>query len=141
MRHMMSKIFIIAAVAAMMISGVSASAAGYRSTDSPSSIANSVLRLTISEGETAKAIPYAASTLTCDPDGGGHPHATKACDRLREVHGDFTELRGNPGTVCTTQWDPVTVTADGIWQDRFVHWQHTYSNTCQLASTDPIFAF
>jgi hypothetical protein len=143
MRQVLFKILIVV-VAAIMVSGVgvSAPATERRNADSPSASANSKLFLTIRAGETAKAIPEAAVTLTCDPDNGSHPHATEACNRLREVDGDFTKLDRDTDIMCPALWAPITVTAHGTWQGHPIDWQRTYSNACELrASTYPIFAF
>jgi hypothetical protein len=128
---------LIAVVAAVMIScvGVSASAAEHRSSGSPSGVTNSKLDLTIKDRSGARVV-----TLTCDPDGGSHPHVSEACTRLRAVDGDFTKLRGTG--ICPLVWDPVTVTASGVWHDRVINWQRTYSNKCFLRNeTYPIFEF
>jgi hypothetical protein len=137
MRQVMFRL-LIAVVAAVMISGVgvSASATGHRSTDYPSDVTNSELDLTIQDRSGSRVV-----TLTCDPDGGDHPRATEACTRLRAVDGDFTQLLSTG--FCITLWEPVTVTASGVWRDRPIpDWQQTYSNICHLRdATYPIFEF
>src|SRR5215471_7062679 len=58
------------------------------------------LVLSIYRGETADAGALLARvTLTCNPDGGTHPHPDQACDALRSVHGHIENLPGDPG-VC-----------------------------------------
>ncbi|EME55845.1 hypothetical protein H074_24095 [Amycolatopsis decaplanina DSM 44594] len=121
---------------------MNASAAGTRSTDSPGFAAGSQLFLTVGKG-TGNTPLGAVRTLTCDPDGGSHPHATKACDRLREVDGDFSKLQPKNNPVCPTLWSPVTVTAIGTWKGRSIGpWQKTYENKfCLHAATNPVFEF
>jgi len=57
------------------------------------------------------------------------------------VGGDFDRLPGNPRP-CTKEYDPVTATMNGLWRNRPIGWQKTYSNACMLdARTGPIFRF
>ena len=143
MKRVLFKILIVV-VAVIMTSGVglNASATERRSADSPSVDANSELFLTVSASEPAKTMSDVVVTLRCDPNGGRHPYATKACTRLREVDGDFTKLGRSTGITCPAFQASVTVTAQGTWRGRLEIWQRTYSNECELnASTYPIFAF
>jgi hypothetical protein len=58
------------------------------------------------------------------------------------VDGDFTKLRGTGTDVCIEIYDPVTVTATGVWGDRGITWERTYPNKCYLRNeTYPIFEF
>lgn len=100
----------------------------------------SKLLLTFTDN-TLKVVTKTA-TLACDPDGGSHPTPTAACDRLREVNGDFSKLRPRPGTICPAVYSPVTVTASGTWRGKTVSFKKTYGNRCELdAATKPIFGF
>lgn len=74
------------------------------------------------------------ATLTCNPDGGDHPAADAACAEIEAANGDFTALPGEPGRICTFEYDPVTVTATGTWRGQQVNYQETFPNTCVLIS-------
>ncbi|RII14284.1 Subtilisin inhibitor-like protein 5 [Streptomyces sp. YIM 130001] len=80
--------------------------------------------------------------LHCDPEpGGGHPQAAEACAALGEAHGDPGALPGEP-RVCTKEYDPVTVTAEGTYDSKPVKWTKTFPNACSMhAASDPVFTF
>lgn len=79
--------------------------------------------------------------LTCDPDGGTHPHASAACDALRSVDGNIDALPIDP-IFCPLYYRPVTATAWGFWHGRLVTFQRTYGNSCELhRATKAVFAF
>lgn len=99
-----------------------------------------MLVLTLARGE--KPVPMAGhALLLCDQPGGTHPDAVRACAALAGVRGDPARLRPRTGVACTLQYDPITVTANGVWNDRFIQFEHTYGNACSLrAATGPVFA-
>jgi len=100
-----------------------------------------VLVLSLARGE--KPLPAAAhALLLCDrPFGGTHPEAVRACELLANVLGDPGKLKPRPGVACTLEYDPVTVTATGIWNGRFIRFEHIYGNLCSMrAVTGPLFA-
>ncbi|CAM5281524.1 SSI family serine proteinase inhibitor [Streptomyces abikoensis] len=79
--------------------------------------------------------------LSCPDADGHHPYAAEACTSLAKAKGD-------PGRVaraehqCTRQYDPVTATAEGEWNDRPVVWHKTFPNACALdVATGPLFRF
>ncbi|MCK7623196.1 subtilase-type protease inhibitor [Streptomyces sp. RS10V-4] len=95
------------------------------------------LVLTVGRGESrATATVERAVTLSCMPvAAGSHPMARAACTQLRTVSGDFnavTEAAAANDRVCTKEWDPVVVTADGVWQGRRVSYTHTFANPCAM---------
>ncbi|MCB5909862.1 subtilase-type protease inhibitor [Streptomyces pinistramenti] len=97
--------------------------------------APSALVLTVGQGESrASATVERAVTLTCAPaPGGTHPVARAACGQLRTVAGDFDQVTGAESTrVCTKEWAPVVVTADGVWQGHRVSYAHTFPNSCAM---------
>ncbi|MER7048970.1 subtilase-type protease inhibitor [Streptomyces jumonjinensis] len=97
--------------------------------------APSALVLTIGKGESPKeSAVQRAVTLGCAPAATGtHPSPAAACRELRSVEGDFAELPSAlPQTSCTREWDPVTVTADGVWRGQRVEWFGTYNNGCEM---------
>ena len=80
--------------------------------------------------------------LQCDPPGGTHPNSERACEVLEEAEGDPADLVPSRGVMCTLQYDPVTASATGIWNDRFIRFERTFGNACSLwAETGPVFAF
>ncbi|GAB2610439.1 protease inhibitor [Streptomyces capparidis] len=104
----------------------------------------SALVLTVSEGESAASSSATrAATLSCSPAlAGDHPAPEAACEELTAARGDFTSLSGDSSRVCPQIYDPVVVTADGIWQGKRVTYEQTYANTCVLeAETGQVFAF
>lgn len=81
------------------------------------------------------------ATLSCDPAGGTHPHAQDACASLEAAGGDPNGLR-QEHTMCTLDYQPVTLTAHGNWKNRPVHFEKTYSNSCTAqAQTEQVFDF
>jgi hypothetical protein len=117
------------AASAMSIASAAADAEGPIST----------LDLTVSSGEQPK--PDAQRiTLTCDPAGGTHDKSEAACAALDGVNGSFGDLTADPTVVCVQIYDPVTVTANGMWRGTPVQWQRTFANSCALhAGTAGIF--
>ncbi|MFF8382389.1 subtilase-type protease inhibitor [Streptomyces kanasensis] len=106
--------------------------------------APSALVLTVSDGEdAATATPLRAVTLSCMPSPGGtHPDPQKACDALRAVDGRFSALKSDGTRACVKIYDPVVVTAEGVWEGRRVQFERTYGNSCVLgAEGTPVFAF
>ncbi len=83
----------------------------------------------------------AAVVLTCDPAGGVHPKAAKACATLNKVGGNPGRLKPAP-VMCTLEYAPVTAQFKGTWKGAKVNWTKTYPNSCDLArSTGVLFAF
>jgi hypothetical protein len=79
----------------------------------------------------ATATPERAATLNCAPTASGtHPAAIQACAELRAYGGDFEALSGRDGAMCTKQFNPVVVTAVGVWQGKRVSYEHTFANEC-----------
>ncbi|MEU8616546.1 subtilase-type protease inhibitor [Streptomyces sp. NPDC048623] len=113
----------------------------------PGLYAPTALVLTVGKGEHPRtATTIRAVTLACTPaPSGTHPAPVEACRELAEVKGDFTRLsvvsRHRP---CTREWDPVTVTGDGVWQGKRVRWSARYGNECELrvaTGEGSVFAF
>ena len=97
------------------------------------------LVLTVAKGESGQPAQRRA-VLTCQPAGGTHQKARNACTELAKVGGRFAELQLGGG-MCTMQYDPVTVTANGLWKGRKVAYRHTFGNACTLATTTgPVFS-
>ncbi|WP_052387707.1 subtilase-type protease inhibitor [Dactylosporangium aurantiacum] len=97
------------------------------------------LVLTVAKGESTTPVRRRAS-LTCRPAGGSHKLARDACSALAKVGGDFARLQVTGGA-CTMQYDPVTVTAVGLWKGKRVDYRKTYGNACSLSTTTgPVFS-
>ncbi|KJK57119.1 SSI family serine proteinase inhibitor [Saccharothrix sp. ST-888] len=78
--------------------------------------------------------------LTCNPDGGTHPHPDAACAALSAAKGEFDRLAGKPRLICPAVEDPVTATAYGDWNGQQVTWQKSFPNVCYLhRATSPVF--
>ena len=102
--------------------------------------APSALVLSLGYGEDARRVQRAVM-LRCTPGGGDHPDVAAACAALDEVDGDFTALSGESGA-CTREYNPVTVTVDGVWRGRHTHYRATFSNPCMLVrAKGPVFEF
>lgn len=106
--------------------------------------APSALVLTVGHGTgAATATPERAVTLTCAPTASGtHPAAPDACAELRAVGGDFAALTAGGDVLCTKEYNPVVVTAAGVWQGKRVTFERTFANECvKNAAMTSVFAF
>lgn len=133
-------------VAAVCSAGVAAGSAEARPSGATSLYAPSALVLSVGKGEdAATATIQRAVVLRCKPTPyGDHPDPAAACARLAAVQGDFGALTGAPADVaCTRVWDPVVVTADGVWEGRRIAFTQTFGNPCMLRGSDTagVFAF
>ncbi|WP_306191103.1 MULTISPECIES: protease inhibitor [unclassified Streptomyces] len=111
---------------------------------SASLYAPSALVLTVGHGDSAAtATPERAVTLTCAPAASGtHPAAVEACAELRGVSGDFDALTVGGDALCTKEYNPVVITAAGVWQGKRVSYERTFANECvKNASVTSVFAF
>ncbi|MFI1013423.1 SSI family serine proteinase inhibitor [Streptomyces sp. NPDC020965] len=146
MRHLRGTI---AATAALVLSGTAAATARADQPDDTALYAPSAVVLTIGKGSPAEGIAVTverAVTLSCSPRAEGtHPSPVAACRELRWVDGRFADLPSRlPVTLCTREWDPVTVTADGAWRGQRVDWSATYNNGCEMVASlgeGAVFAF
>ncbi|MCY0943085.1 subtilase-type protease inhibitor [Streptomyces antarcticus] len=124
-----------------------AGAAGLAEAQPASLYAPSAMVFTVAQGDDATATVVRASTLSCAPSARGtHPDPKAACAALNAAAGTFDRLLAapNPDRACPMHYDPVTVTADGVWQGSRVAWKHTFSNACVMSATlngNSVFAF
>ncbi|MCH5671326.1 protease inhibitor [Streptomyces gilvus] len=105
--------------------------------------APSALVLTIGHGDSAATVtPQRAVTLSCAPTPSGtHPAAALACAELRAA-GGLDALAPRDDVLCTKLYDPVVVTADGVWQGKRVSYERTFANQCvKDAYMSDVFAF
>lgn len=78
--------------------------------------------------------------LRCDPPGGRHPEAERACSELHESGGRFEHPPD--GRMCTTVYAPVIAQAKGRWRGKAVRFRAEYGNDCAMRSrTGTVFAF
>ncbi|MFG2621172.1 subtilase-type protease inhibitor [Streptomyces sp. NPDC048507] len=97
--------------------------------------------------DAATATVLRAATLSCAYAAEGtHPAPRAACDALNATGGEFDRLLAapDPDRACPMHYDPVTVTADGVWHGGRVAWKHTFPNTCRMSAAlngSPLYAF
>ncbi|MFJ8664406.1 subtilase-type protease inhibitor [Streptomyces sp. NPDC093600] len=136
MRYLRKTLGAIAVATGLACVGTATSGIAYAGAAQPASLYSpSALVLTVARGEAAgTATVERAVTLHCAPvPGGSHPSPAAACEELAAANGDLDRLTALPGDrPCTREWDPVTVTGDGVWQGKRVSWSATYSNTCEM---------
>ncbi|RCG27249.1 hypothetical protein DQ384_26390 [Sphaerisporangium album] len=90
------------------------------------------LVLVIHEGRDAST----SVVLRCAPQQGGtHPRTAEACALLGTVGGDLRKLKAQVGTACPAMYEPLTVTASGVWDGRMVMTSRTFGNKCEMRST------
>lgn len=91
-----------------------------------------VLTVAPGTGDDGQSVQRAV-TLSCAPTPSGtHPAAKGACAELKHNQGDFAAITAGPplGVVCTKEWRPITVTADGVWDGQRVSYRYTFGNPC-----------
>ncbi|WP_433265112.1 SSI family serine proteinase inhibitor [Actinosynnema sp. CS-041913] len=99
-------------------------------------VPDSTFELSVTRGEVVQAI-----ALVCEPAGGDHPKAEQACAALSTVDGEISRLTED-NVACTMEYDPVTVTATGLWHGEIRGFTAQYSNPCVMrAATGPVFDF
>ena len=137
----------LAAVSAAALLAV-AGATGVAQARPDSLYAPSAMVFTVTEGDdAATGTVLRASVLSCMPGAQGtHPDPKAACAALNATGGSFDGLLAapNPDRACPMHYDPVTVTADGVWRGSHVAWKHTFSNACAMSATlngNAVYAF
>lgn len=108
--------------------------------------APSALVLSVGKGDNAAtATVERAVTLSCAPrPDGTHPSPASACKELRFVDGEFDALAEPSERICTRLYDPVVVSATGVWEGKPVAWETTFGNACEMAGSmaeSSVFAF
>lgn len=137
MRHLLKTVSTAAAVAAgvLTVSAVSTGAATAATPGPTGLYAPSDLVLTVGQGEdAATATVQRAVTLTCAPTASGtHPAPRAACAELEAVEAKFHKLVDqSPNVPCTKEWNPVVVSAAGVWHGKHVTWTKTFGNPCEM---------
>ncbi|MEU4832041.1 SSI family serine proteinase inhibitor [Streptosporangium sp. NPDC023615] len=96
---------------------------------------NRALVLAISQGPVISPTNRVV-VLQCAPLGGGtHPRTRNACASLLPVNGDVGKFKPSTKTFCPLIYDPVTMSAVGVWDGRFALSSQTFSNSCLLRAT------
>ncbi|MET9324250.1 subtilase-type protease inhibitor [Streptomyces sp. NPDC003038] len=127
--------------AAMALTALTALAwpgeAGAATAGTASLYAPSALVLSVSAGEDADGTVLRAVTLVCAPaPGGTHPDPVAACAELRAHSAELDAITAPAANVaCTREWNPMTVTADGVWEGRRLGYAYTFGNPCGLRNT------
>lgn len=99
---------------------------------------NAVFLSVTAHGNTTLKAVY----LRCPGMTAGHPYGEAVCAVIDAVDGDFNRLPSNPSRRCAEEHAPVTATMGGLWRERSISWQKTFSNACALhAKTGPVFRF
>lgn len=74
--------------------------------------------------------PVESFTLTCDPVGGSHPTAEKACSKLADI--EVEDLQIPAGTACAQVYGgPQSATVRGLLHGREVNEQLSRSDSCR----------
>lgn len=147
MRRNRHAIFATIMASTLLLGGFATATAQAAPAKAESLYAPSALVLTVARGDDPlTATVERAVTLTCAPRAQGtHPAADAACAELAVVQGRIAELAGGPSNrACTRQWDPVVVTAHGVWQGKRIAFDAMYGNTCEMAGSindSSLFAF
>ncbi|MFF5703836.1 subtilase-type protease inhibitor [Streptomyces sp. NPDC012794] len=101
--------------------------------------APSAMVLTITQGDdAATGTVLRATVLSCAYTAEGtHPAPRAACDALNATGGRLDRLLSapDPGRACRRNYDPVTVTADGVWHGDRLAWKYTFPNACVMSAT------
>ncbi|HCT75889.1 MAG TPA: hypothetical protein DGG94_09845 [Micromonosporaceae bacterium] len=72
---------------------------------------------------------HSVATLQCKPTGGTHPHKSKACRQLVRADGQMHRIPPTDA-VCTREYAPVTVKAEGVWYGTYYEHKETFDNRC-----------
>lgn len=129
-----------AAVTAAAVAGLAAVTAAPAQARPPTDLPPTVLVLSVSRNHAP--VPRTV-LLTCSPiAAGNHPQSAAACDELEAAGGNFADLRGEAMRFCPMIYDPVTLSAEGIWHGTRVSFRQTYSNACRAGDrSSHVFAF
>ncbi|KOU42309.1 subtilase-type protease inhibitor [Streptomyces sp. NPDC060334] len=122
------------ALTALVGSGAAdAAPAGTESMYAPSALVVSVT----AGADADRGTVLRAVTLVCAPrPSGTHPDPVAACAELR-ANGRALDALAEPraDAACTREWNPMTVTADGVWEGRRLSYTYTFGNPCGLRNS------
>ena len=101
-------------------------------TPAPSATEGTDLTIVVDDGTGATT----TWTLTCDPPGGTHPNAAKACQILA-AHGETALPRVPKNKACTQVYGgPEKATVTGTWQGKRVLSTFSRTDGCQISRWD-----
>lgn len=92
--------------------------------------------LTVTVSQSGNPAANGTFELACDPAGGSHPAAQKACDRLAEaVEADEDPFAPTArAAMCTQQaGGPASARIHGTWQGRDVDARFSRANGCEIS--------
>ena len=82
-----------------------------------------------------------AVVLRCDPPGGGHPRAARACRVLAKAGGSPSNIRP-ARRMCLMIYAPITAHVTGVWRGVRVRWSRRFGNACEMTrATGVLFDF
>ncbi|MER5551397.1 SSI family serine proteinase inhibitor [Streptomyces sp. NPDC002793] len=93
-------------------------------------------RLTVTVSESGNPTADGAFELECDPAGGSHPSAQRACDLLDEAaaSGDNPFVATDRNAMCTQQMGgPATARVQGTWRGENVDARFSRANGCEIS--------
>jgi hypothetical protein len=103
--------------------------------------APTALIMTVADGTEHAQSGAHSVVLFCTPPAGDHPASARACADLSATDGSFTVPPAHD-TFCYFIYQPVTVTAEGLWKGQAVFYQRSYPNRCMmLRATGGLFSF
>jgi hypothetical protein len=107
---------------------------GAAATATPSATAGTELTVTVRKSEGASPQSW---TLRCDPAGGDHPAAKKACETLAGARKPFAPVPR--GQVCTEIFGgPQVATVKGTWDGEKVDARFTRQDGCEITRWDDV---
>ncbi|HEY0496420.1 MAG TPA: SSI family serine proteinase inhibitor [Kutzneria sp.] len=113
-----------------ILAGAAALLAAACVTTAPAAAASLPSSLTLTATTDGQA-PHVVE-LTCDPVAGTHPDAQLACVQLAQVDGDIANMPGTEAHIfCPMIFQPIRVTATGLWRGRTVLFRDSYTNSCE----------
>jgi subtilisin inhibitor-like len=65
------------------------------------------------------------------PGGTGLRLGEAACTDLAKVSGQIALIPRLPGYYCLSLYDPVTASANGVWNGRPIYYSRTFTNSCE----------
>lgn len=93
-------------------------------------------RLTVTVSESGNPAANGTFELECDPAGGTHPEAQRACDLLDEAEraGENPFVPTSEHAMCTQQaGGPAAARVQGTWQGEDVDAHFSRANGCEIA--------
>ena len=100
------------------------------------------LQITITPLSNTPGLPSGpvSALLTCDPVGGSHRYAERACADLEAAKGDIAAVAPQPGAACLAVWRPVQISVTGRWRGQAIDFSQTQPEiSCARVSHGYIF--